>query len=228
MTKFTKYIEGNLSDEDFDAYSKQLIVAKLDRDKRKEWERKLKEEYGVEKTKSSNKFRFLFLAIAASVLIILSIFAIPYYTAPNYLTLVDEEISNLSIMSDQSVLRKGKQDISAIREAASLAYVAEKYEQSILLWQQINASQKMIASDCFYLGLCHLKREAVKPEETIFWLQKAKALDAQRYQEEITWVLSLAYLKNGEKEKAKLELRKMINDFDYKAAEAKSILELLE
>lgn len=228
MSSFTKYREGTFSDEELETFSKELIIAKLDRDKRKEWEQKLKTEYAVEKTAPKNKRRFLLFAIAASLLLGLALFAIPYTSSPNYLSLVDEEISNLSIMSDQSIIRKGKQDIEVLRKEASLAYVEKNYAKSIQLFGQINDSAKLTETDCFYLGLSHLKKEAANPEQTAFWLEKARALNPQRYREEIAWVLALAYLKNGEKEKAQQELKTIINDYQYKADEAKKILELLD
>ena len=226
-----KYIDGDLSEVEFELISERLITEKLDRDKRKEWEEKLKSEYAVEKAPTrkfpfGRRSGFFLLSIAASLLILLTVFVlIPTNPLPQYLQTVNQQIEQLAIMSDQSVLRKGPQEVQALRMEATLAYADKKYEKSISHWELVLASDSATGMDHFYLGLCYLQKTSPAPSKTVESLLASRAMNGP--EEEIKWVLSLAYVKAGELEKAAQELAIIVQGQSYKAVEAANLLELL-
>ena len=233
MNNLNKYTKGNYTEAEFEAFSEQLITQKLDRDKRKEWEYKLKERYGVERTSTKENFPFfgkkpwiIISSIAASLLLLIAFFFIlPAINTPKYLQATNKHIDNLSIMGDQSVIRKGTQNVELIRKQATLAYMNKDYSKSIQLWESMVNTQKATGLDFFYLALCQLRKSSPAPQQTIQALLKARSLNGP--EEEINWILSLAYIKTEELEKAKSLLSEIVNKDAYQATAAKEILGLL-
>lgn len=232
MENITKYIEGKLTPIELEGFSEQLIEAKLDRDKKRAWTKQLEVEYGVERIpqkqtpiqKSNNNW---LLGLVASLLLLLSLFFLmPANGVPTHVQLADNYIEQLSIMGDQSVSRKGKENVDSIRQKATVSYDQGRYQESIRNWSKIILYSEAIGSDYFYLGLCHLKSTPSAPEETITHLLKSRLLDGPP--DEIAWVLSLAYLKTGAIEEAKKELRMVVNRGNYQIENAKRIMKHLK
>ena len=235
MDTITKYVNGDFSEGEFEIISEELIYAKLDRDKKRDWTRKLKEEYGVEKSKNKKKFLkikgvFFILTLAASFLLLLSIyFLMPKNPEAIYKQALNESIANLDIMSDQIYLRKGGHEVDEIKKKANLFYSQAKYEESIQLWGGIITSGIANETDYFYMALCHLRKIPSAPDKSITFLLKSRNLDKQlKLDAEISWVLSLAYLKAGVTQKGTIELREIIRKNEYKTEEAKKLIELLK
>ena len=248
-----KYIKGNMSEEEFEHISEQLIQAKFDRDKKKIWQQKLKEQYGVERTTTPKKRLFYRLYIAASFLLLLavSIYFMNSNSKPDHLLALNEHIEDLTIISGSPF--RGDNDIDAKIEKASQYYRDKQFDKSILLWQQIIASEKEIASikkiasekgidiqilnsgidinftfyinKAYYdLAVCYLQKLSPEPKQAIKFL-KISGLNGPK--EEIAWMLSLAYLKDGQKEKGIEGLSEIVDKKMYKSNEAKKLLDLL-
>ena len=69
MNNLKEFLTGAMSESDKDQVFEKLITAKLDRDKKREWQQKLKGEYGVErngKYGSLKRTGLLILSFAAS------------------------------------------------------------------------------------------------------------------------------------------------------------------
>jgi len=233
MNNLKKYIRGNYTEAEFETFSEQLITQKLNRDKRNEWEHKLKENYGVErtspfegKTTFGKKQWIIVSSIAASLLLLVSFFFImPAINTPAYLQAVNQQIDNLSIMGDQSVIRKGPQNVELTRKQANLAYMNKNYEKSIQLWEAMILANQATGLDFFYLALCQLQKTPPAPQKTIQTLLKAKTLNGP--EEEINWILALAYVKAEEIDKAKTLLAEIVKEKAYQATAAKEIFDLL-
>jgi len=229
MLDIQKYKEGKLSEAELEQMSEVLIHAKLDRDKKREWAKILKDKYGVEEVATPKSFwkgkNMLWgLMIAASVALFASFF--PFNTNPSYLDIANEQIDQLSIMSDQSIFRKGIHEVDSMRKEATLAYANKQFEVSERLWKKVLQSEEGKPIDHFYLGLCQLQKVSPDTPQAIASLEKSRA--SQSMQEEINWVLSLAYLKAGKTAMAKQELTNIVDNKAYKATEAKKILTLLK
>ncbi|MEM1319645.1 MAG: hypothetical protein AAGG75_05275 [Bacteroidota bacterium] len=222
-----KYIEGNFSEGELEQISEHLINAKLDRDRRREWATELETHYGVHPDQAPSPRRtWLPYALVAALLLLGALLCYYWLTSSSssYQLATDQHIRELSIMGDQSVLRKGPQGISELRSEASLHYARRQYEQGIPLFEQLLASPASQASDYFYLALCHLQKTNAEAAKTIPLLLQARALGGPA--EETAWVLSLAYLKTGALPEARQELQGIVDRKGYKAREAEALLRL--
>jgi hypothetical protein len=229
MLDIQKYKEGKLSEAELEQMSEALISAKLDRDKKREWAQILKDKYGVQEAPAPKSFwkgksTLWGLMIAASVVLFASFF--PFNQSPDLQEMVDQQISALSIMSDQSIFRKGAHEVDSMRKEATMAYANKQFEVSERLWEKVVGSEQEKPIDHFYLGLCQLQKSPSEPSQAVLSLQKSNA--SQGMKEEIAWVLSLAYLKAGETDHAVQELNKIVSQSAYKSAEAKKILAMIE
>ncbi len=228
MKTLQKYIDGKLSEEELEQFSEQLIQAKLDHDKKRRWAQLLEAEHGVAKKPSRksiwNRKTGLFgLLLAASLAIVVAFFSLSQADpADAYIALADQQISRLSIMGDPAFFRKGQHEVDSLRKEANLAYVGKKYEASIRLWEQVILAGKARPEDHFYLALCQLQKAPSEPRLAIASLGEARA--SQGLQEEISWVMALAYLKAGELELARGQLRRIVEEQAYMAAEAEGLL----
>ncbi len=230
MNKLKEFLEGTMSESDKDQVFEQLIAAKRDRDKKIAWQQKLKGKYGVERNSkyiSKKKVGRVILSLAACFsLIILAYYFIADRNREKHMIVVNEHIANLDIMTNQNLLRKGHQDVEEIRAEANLSYSKAEYEKSILLWETLTTAELANGIDYFYLALCYLQKEQAEPQRSIDLLEKSKSLKGPK--EEISWVLSLAYLKAGQKDNAIQELNKILANDAYKTAEARELLNLLK
>ncbi len=232
MKIIAKYKNEKLSEPELEAISEQLIQAKLDRDKKKEWTQKLKEEYQVvQNTKTlppKRKTKLWLFSAAAAILLLISIFLlIPQTNETDYIAVVDHHIETLAIMSDQSVFRKGGPEVEALRKKANLSYVNKEYEAGIPYWEQLIASSEATSTDYFYLAISHLKKANADPQQTISLLLKSTSLGSS-LEEETAWVLALVYLKVGNTTAGIQELSRIVENNSYQAKEAKRILEMIK
>jgi len=228
MNKLDKYLSGDdLSEKDLERLSEKLINAKRDRDKKREWMVKLSDQHNVERIPANKSKKWLYLlAVAATLSLLLSVYLLlPSINHSGHMKLVDHHIGELSIMSDQSNLRKSLEKVEALRQAANIAYIQKKYAKSIKLWQQLIATGSSKASDQFYLGLCYLQKEPAEAAPCIEALLKARV--SKGYEAEIAWVLSLAYLKEGKTDLAQEELKQVLELGQFKVEEAKVLLKSL-
>ena len=232
MNSIKDYLNGNFSEKELELISDQLINAKFDQEKRKEWVNKLRQEHGVHKNPGlaagiiRYKRHFVF-AIAATLLLLISVFIIFSKTGtPKYLQAVNEQISQLKIMGDQSILRKGPQELEKIRTAATLSYVNKNYEESIKYWKELTERNVAGGMDFFYLGLCQLQQRHSEPKDALQSFQKSRELDGP--EAELAWVIALCHLKSGTIDQGKVQLEQIINSKGYKQESAKKLLRLLE
>ncbi|MBC8757465.1 hypothetical protein H2O64_22535 [Kordia sp. YSTF-M3] len=230
-----KYIKGEkLSDEELDSTSEKLIQAKFERDKRKAWEQRLKNEYGVEKEVLQKKrfFKLSKLAIAAAIVGIAGIvlYSIAIFVTPNFETIVNKSIENLDSIDNHALATRGDETIDAQVSAATLAYKNKEYDESIARWETILATEsinKNSKGTAYYnLAVCYLQKETSEPQKTIQYLLEARK--SKTVQEESNWALALAYLQVNQKENAKDILEEIIHAKAYKYKKAEIIIEFLE
>ena len=214
-----KYIEGNISQEEFERISKQLIKAKFDRDNRKIWAQELKEKYGVERTAAPKKKLFYKLSIAASFLVLLAVSI--YFIHSSSSNPVDISVKKLTILNDPT---KGS-DTKTNKEKAIEYYNNKQFDKSITIWQQMIASGEAGINDYHDLALCYLQKPSPEPEQAIKILKEIQLLNGPK--QEIAWLLSLAYLKDGQKEKGIEILSEIVDKKMYKSKEAKKLLDFL-
>lgn len=226
-----KYTNENTSEEEFEKISEQLINAKLDRDKKKTWKQKLQDEYKVYRkanpTKTNQRKLFPWLmAAAVAILLGVVLFLIFPQADQNPQQLAQRYIQDLSIMADQTSMRKGMETVGEIRRAANLTYSEQAYDESISLWEQLIESDSVLGTDYLYLGLCHLKKTEAEPPKSIELFKKARTFKVS--EEEVDWVLALAYLQVGDLEAGRRELSKIIDNQQYQAMKAIKLMKAIE
>lgn len=224
-----KYIKGEkLSEEELESVSEQLIQAKFDREKRKTWEERLKNEYGVEKEAVQKKrfFTFSKLAIAAAIVCIAGIvtYSMAIFGSSSYETIVKESIENLLSIDNHAVVIRGDETMNAEVSAAISAYKNKEYDKSIARWEAIIATGKMNGTSQYNLALCYLQKETSEPQKAIQYLLEARKV--KTVQQEVNWALALAYLKVNQKENAKEILQEIIQAKAYKYKKAEILLAL--
>jgi tetratricopeptide (TPR) repeat protein len=223
-----KYTKGEaLSAEELESISEKLIQAKLDRDKRKEWEQTLKTDYDVEKEalQKEQPFKFSKLAIAAAIMCITGIIAysIAIFATPNYDTLVNKSIENVNIIDN--LVTRGNETVDTQVLTAITAYKNKEYDKSIANWEAIIATGNIKGTTYYNLALCYLHKETLDSQKAIEYLLEARK--TKIVQEESNWALALTYMKTNQKEEAKAILQKIINEKAYKYKKAEKLLKLL-
>ena len=226
IKKYTE--EGKLSADELEAISKELIQAKFDREKRKAWGQRLKDEYGVERGIAHKKRSFPFskLAIAAILACITGIvmYSVILFSTSKYDNLVNESIEKLITIDNHAVVTRGDEAIDAQVLSAIEAYKNQEYEQSIIIWQQLITTGKLKGSTHYNLALCYLQKEPSATEEAIKNLLEAR--NTKTVQEEANWALALAYLQVNKKEEAKEILQEFIHAKAYKYKKAEALIKL--
>ena len=91
----------------------------------------------------------------------------------------------------------------------------------------IEKNEERIDEKHFYLGLSYLYEDVPNLDKAITHLAKSKEMNAPIYAAQANWFMSLAYLKQGNKESAKALLQEVVNANDWKKAEATALLNQL-
>ncbi|WP_298511662.1 tetratricopeptide repeat protein [uncultured Kordia sp.] len=222
-----KYTEGTeLSGDELEAISEKLIQAKFDREKRKAWEHRLRDEYGVtrESTPKKKKFPFSNLAIAAILMCIAGIvtYSVVSYLTPSYDSVVNESIEQLITIDNHAVVTRGNKLVNEEVLAAINAYEDKKYDESIAIWKKLISSEKIRGTFHYNLALCYLQKTPPETSSAITNLEAARK--TKTIQEEANWALALAYLQIDQKDKAKKVLQEIIQAKAYKYKRAEIIL----
>ncbi len=208
-----------------DRNNEQLIQDKFDRDKKKIWEQKLKEQYGVERTATPKKRPFYKLYIAASFLVLLavSVYFITSNATPDHLLAVNDHLEDLTVISKQRFRGDNATDLQI--EKAGQYYRDKQFDESIVILQQIIASGKTMGTAYYDLAVCYLQKPSPEPGQAIAFLKLSESFNGPK--EETTWMLSLAYLKDGQKDKGIEGLSEIADKKMYKSSEAGKLLDLL-
>ena len=208
-----KYTEGDeLSETELESISEELIQAKFDRDKRKTWEQRLKDDFGVEKEPVQKKQlgSFIKLAVAAAVVCILGIvtYNIITFTTPSYEIVVEDAIESLISIDNHAVVTRGDETVDAQVLNALTAYKNQEYDKSIARWEAIIATEKIQGIVNYNLALCYIHKKSSEPQKAIQYLIEARK--DKTVQEEANWALALAYLQANQKAEAKEVLQMII------------------
>jgi hypothetical protein len=232
MKNLHAFLNDEMEDEEMEQFAKEIIYQKFDEDNRAEISQILAKDYGVERNKNTNRrFRltplYRVIAIAASLALLIGLF---FYlrdiNTPKYEQLADAYIKELPIMSDQLVARKDDTNVEEIRLKANEAYIEKEFEKAVGYFNQLQDQGDINTYDQFYLGLSYLRKEAAEPQRTIALLtQVQSAIPA--FQQEINWVLSLAYLKNEQEQEAVKLLQSIVAQQAYMHKSAKQLLEAI-
>ena len=127
------------------------------------------------------------------------------YKVPN--TFLDEEVVDVNWNNAIKAYRDGQFSVSVAAIESSIKRNPENLDEKN-----------------FYLGLSYLYEDVPDLDKVISHLETSKELNAGRYGTEANWFMSLAYLKKGDKENAKVLLQEVVDADNWKKAEAVALL----
>lgn len=231
MENLDDYLDGKLSPENMEKTTQRLIRGKLTADKKQEWETILRENYNVQRNSTTKqatirRLPVWLMAAAAVTLLLISIPVLDLFspTSPQ-LALVEQQ---LKTPYPNNETRKGANDLEELEAMAVTAYNSADYAKSIRAYEQIVDQGKANDDILFFLGLSHLYQKNGDAGKAIEYLQLVQKDENSKYDQEISWFLSLSLLKNGETEKAKKELNQIVANQTWKNKDAKKVLNALK
>ncbi|WP_299438507.1 hypothetical protein [uncultured Aquimarina sp.] len=216
--KLNKFLDPDISKEEQDEIFGEILKKKLDEDLKAKWQIKLLQEYGITRNKTNDKKKFssskylkIFLAAAAciSLIIVTQLFntasSDPQTMAQQYL--YEHEILHPGAS-------KGFSDENQTRTLAILTFNNKNYLQSVRYFQNLETHTE---EDVYYHGLALLLNNQYPEAIDKF---KAVSINTDRYQQELNWYQSIAYLLDGQSNNAKIQLKQISNtDWNYKNAQ---------
>ena len=211
MEDIKKYRQGNMQAEELDNFTRKFLNAKFNADKKNRWEKVLKEQHGVDRNtpslKPKTKTRKLYMlaaAVAAAILLLLVVNPIiQSFSSPSYEQLASNFIEQ-GFYENQDV-SKGDENVEQLKLNAVFAYNQKDFPTAIKHWEAVVSSGSADGTAYFFLGLSYLYNK--RYDEASTKLQKVGGFeDGNKFKEETQWFLSLAYLKNGDLEDAKITL----------------------
>lgn len=239
MNLFKKYSASIKEDPDGEQLNKAVVNALVGNELWLDTAKKLEEEYGITRAKPSRGRRISYpnfkqnLSIAAAIAAILLVAVVLRYQPwqPQYQQLANDFIKEDKIVHPLENRSKGQEEsLGKWREAAAEAYIDEQYDKAVELGLQIiEQKQEILVSDHFFLGLSFLYLKQYSEAASQFQNAKLRNQLSQtiRFEQEISWYLSLALIQEGALESAKKELRQIVEQNQWKAEQAKQLLDTL-
>jgi hypothetical protein len=220
MQKLFNYFNNKLNEKEDEEITRKLIEASQDHEHKKRWGQILEEKHKIlppskntAKKKSQKKILFKKIALAAASVLLLLFAGIAYNNilSPSVAQLDTEALvrSYLAEKYHYPNLKKGVTE-EDFRAKATHAYSRMDYQEAIQYYDQIPNLEE---EDFVFKGLSYLYQH--QSEKAIPLLEKAIALipfKSFRSDEEIKWHLCLAYIKNQDFEKAKIELNTLASN----------------
>ena len=214
MTKFQQLYDEASTPEQKELLIKQGVRKLLNDEKKEQWAKVLKNEYGISKTvtkeisiNSYTKY-YKILAVAASLILLVFVGQRMYDTIEG-----PEELA-MSYLEESSIkhpgVNKGLADTGQrFRQAAIKAFDSGDYELSI---NQFNLIPEPTSEDQFYLGVALLNTQEYKQAIEVFNLLEQ---EESIYNQEINWYKSLALMLTGDLASAKASLSRIgTNDWN--------------
>lgn len=233
MKELQKYSDPNISQEELDSLTRQLLNAKISRDKKQRWAQVLEQERGFKKGDnpslkivSSNKVLRWSLSVAAAVLLLIAAAVFLWNPAqPSASELALQYMAEEKIMGPQT--RKGDVEVEALSQQAFDFYHAGKYAEAIEQWKQLEALGSMQTEDYFFNAMSFLKTSQLPEAINYFRKVKQQADVSSKFQKEATWLLALSLVQNGDATEAKSLLQEVIAD-GWRREKAEALLKSLE
>lgn len=171
----------------------------------------------------NQKFPWLRVAAAATLLVVAGIFAIQWMNdKPDLMTLIDQDLSQPYPVSN---IFRGPSNESNYARAFEL-YQNKNYTQASLYFEKAAQTETDLATITFYNGLSSLYSghypNAIK-------LLRSKTVSASRYSQQAQWYLALTHLKSDQTKEGMEILNRIANSSThYKRDEAVRFLETVK
>jgi len=217
----------NPDDEDLDSFAEAAVKYNIEKELRLRYSKKL-----AQQNKKSTWVKYLFskrivaAAAAVSIIVFGSIFLFQTFnTSITTTEMAQRYVDNTIILGNQDITRKGSSTVDVLQRNANDAFVKKDYALAITNYEKLKSTQALSALDNFYLATSYLKQKNY--EKAIILFNKLKNINYQST-EEVDWLLSLAYLLSEKNEEAISLLTIIATNDQYKAKEAKILLDKIK
>lgn len=177
----------------------------------------------LEKMKKRSSKQVLRYAVAASIAVIISL---------GTYSLFFKKVDNNKIVTEfykpydvTLVNRSANTSITPLMREALYKYETKDYEEAIVLFKEILEINPQMTASHLYSGISYLEIEQYKNAEKS--LTAVLEHNDNLYMEQADWYLGMVYLLNEEKDKARMQFRKISNSDGYYEDEARKILRKL-
>jgi len=198
--------KGELTEERWDKLAQHLINEKFDKDKRKRYADIL-EKKGITRTPKIYKRKWFMMAASFLVLVALG----GYLLSPQYFNspkkLAEQHLAEPFIPDEY---RRGSINVQATRGMAIEAYNNQQYDRAINYLQTIESQNEAVKKDFFLMGLCLVYKTNPDYKNAIDVFKKVKGLDSNYFADEISWLLSLCHIMEGDNSKARIFLNEIL------------------
>lgn len=231
MKDLQKYTDGNMTPEELDDFSGKFLKAKFDHDRKKRWSKALKNKHDVERLATTQKGKggvrrlyFLLPIMAAAAIALLVVFNPGIFSlesnTPGQLA---EAYMEDSFLASQEIT-KGTEDIEQAKLKAHTFYNNKKFSEAIQQFEILPDSVQSDKVTQFFLGMSYLYNEEYADAVSSFEQAQTIANDS-RFEQELQWYLSIAYIKAGDRIKAEILLQKIIDKQGWNHVKAKELME---
>lgn len=217
----------DLPEEELTDAEQQLLQKVLDRELSEKWAQNLAQQ-GVHRQVAPKLrlFRRQWLAVAASLLLVVAAWWLWNSANPKAQRLADNYLNEPFGLS--STTFRDDSQLAPQRKTALEAYQNRRYEAALSAVQSLITANQAQAADYFLAGLCYLYQPNPDYTAAAGYLSQARSLDPSKFNDEIAWYLSLAYIKLKDYKKASFELNQIINsNTSRQIKEAKNLLNLI-
>ncbi|MEL6658891.1 MAG: hypothetical protein AAFP77_10345 [Bacteroidota bacterium] len=226
MKTSEKYTQPHLSGKELEKTSEQMLDALHDRQLRKRWQQQLKDDYQMPPRRRTSVIRKLrpWLAIAASLALILSVVYLWPVTPKDQYALLDEYLAQPFANKEG---RKSDAILDSLRSYAIAAYTEGNFSEAARLRQQlVDRDSAIIEEDVLYLGLSYLYQDPPQGQAAIPHLERARQWPFGKFTAESRWFLALAYLQ-AEQIPAARQVLEEIAASNWRTVEAEALLKQL-
>lgn len=126
------------------------------------------------------------------------------------------------------VVLMGPEEVTQDQNLYIRAYSEKEYEQGIAPLERLIEKNQEDPELYFYLALCQLYQSKPDYEKAISNFEESRRLKEAIYGPRADWFISLAYIKSGQLDQAKVLLQKIVDVKAWKSAEARVLLNKME
>ncbi len=222
------YTKKEISPEELERTSERFLQEMFQDELRRKWGKRLRDEHQLDRVQTGKRRVILrwVAGIAATLLLAVAAWQWLSPQTPN-----KQELLALYLQDHFSNAETRKSDtaVDELRQEAISAYKRKDFQQAAILRQQlVDKDSALIKDDFFYLGLSYLYQQPPNTKQAITWLLRAQEMPGRKYQLEGQWSLALAYLAQGEDEKARPILEVLVTGQQWKTEEAAALLLLFD
>ena len=209
-----------------------LIQQSQNESLKEEWKKNLDSLPDVEytpNTKSKSVFLTRIIAVAASLLLIISSYFLFSNQQTDSLQMVDALIHQTNFVLENDLQTRDLEDVTSIENGSELqrqilaAMEIKDYEKAANLFS--NFDEKELSTSYQFAYALSLSRQEDGDFDKAKNLLQYVVSKESMYHQEALWLQALLYLKTGERNKSKIVLNKLISQSNYQLNNAKTLLE---